>query len=153
MEKTVLQQLAELTTMPFSGLKGRWRALFGTEPPGYKREHMIRRLAYRIQELAYGGLPEQTKAELEQIAEEDERQRRQARAGKRKPKGTQPLAGTRLIREWNGKRHVVTAADGGFEYEGKRYKSLSAIAKTITGAHWSGPQFFGIRTSGKEKGR
>jgi hypothetical protein len=150
MEKTVLQELAELTTMPFSGLKDRWRALFGTEPPGYKREHMIRRLAYRIQELAYGGLPAQTKAELERIAEEDERQRRQARAGKRKPKGTQPLAGTRLIRVWNGKRHVVTAVEGGFEYGGRRYKSLSAIAKAITGAHWSGPQFFGLRTPRKD---
>ncbi len=107
-------------------------------------------LAYRIQELAYGGLSDETKAELERIAEEDERQRQGARAQKPKPKSTHPLPGTRLVREWKGQRHEVTATEGGFEYDGRRYKSLSAIAKAITGAHWSGPQFFGLRTPGKD---
>ena len=153
MEKTVLQQLTELPDMPFPALKERWRSLYGTEPPAYKREHMVRRLAYRIQELAYGGLAEGTKAELERIAEEDERRRQGTRAERRKPKDTHPLAGTRLIREWNGQRHEVTATEGGFEYTGRRYKSLSAIAKAITGAHWSGPQFFGLRTPRKDGGQ
>jgi hypothetical protein len=147
MEQTVLQQLMELQEMQYPALKEKWRSLYGTEPPAYKREHMVRRLAYRIQELVYGGLSEETKAQLEQIAEEDERQRRGAKAQARKPKETHPLPGTRLIREWNGQRHEVTASEGGFEYNGRRYKSLSAIAKAITGAHWSGPQFFGLRTA------
>ena len=132
--------------MPYPALKERWRSLYGTEPPAYKREHIIRRLAYRIQELAYGGLPDETKAELERIAEEDERRRQDARAQCRKPKTTHPLAGTRLVREWNGRRYEVTAVEGGFEYGGRKYRSLSAVAKAITGAHWSGPQFFGLRT-------
>ena len=150
MEKTVLQQLTELQGMTFPALKGRWRSLYGTEPPAYKREHMVRRLAYRIQELVYGGLADETKAELERIADEDDRRRQATRAGRGKPKDTHPLAGTRLVREWNGQRHEVTAVEGGFEYSGRRYKSLSAIAKVITGAHWSGPQFFGLRTARKD---
>ena len=150
MEPTVLRQLTELQDMPYPALKERWRSLYGTEPPAYKRAHMIRRLAYRIQELAYGGLADETKAELERIAEEDERQRQGARAQRRKPKSTGPLPGTRLVREWNGQRYEVTAVEGGFEYAGRKYRSLSAIAKAITGAHWSGPQFFGLWTPKKE---
>ena len=153
MEPTVLQQLTELEGMAYPALKERWRSLYGMEPPGYSRQHMVRRLAYRIQELAYGGLSEETKAELERIAEEDERQRQTARAQRRKPKDTHPLPGTRLIREWNGQRHEVTAVEGGFEYNGRRYKSLLAIAKVITGAHWSGPHFFGLRTARKDSGQ
>ena len=149
MEKTVLQQLTELPSLPFPALKDRWRSLYGTEPPAYKREHLVRRLAYRIQELAYGGLPDATKAELEQIAEADERQPR--KAGPAKKKATQALIqGTRLIREWDGRRHEVTVADGGFDYNGKRYRSLSAIAKIITGGHWSGPYFFGLNRGKQE---
>ena len=153
METTVLRQLTELQDMPHAALKERWRSLYGTEPPAYKREHMIRRLAYRIQELAYGGLSDEAKAELERIAEEDERQRQGARAERRKSKDTYPLPGTRLVREWHGQRHEVTAGEGGFEYNGRRYRSLSAIAKAITGAHWSGPQFFGLRTPRKDGDR
>ena len=153
MDSTVLKQLAELQDMPYPVLKEKWRSLYGTEPPAYKRQHMIRRLAYRIQELAYGGLSDETKAELERIAEEDERQRQGAQAKKRKPKGTHPTPGTRLIRQWKGRRYEVTAIQDGFEYDGRRYRSLSAIAKAITGAHWSGPQFFGLRTPGKDGGQ
>ena len=150
MEKTVLQQLTELQGMTFPALKERWRSLYGTEPPAYKREHMVRRLAYRIQELAYGGLADETKAELERIADDDDHRRQATRASRGKSKDTHPLAGTRLVREWNGQRHEVTAREGGYEYSGRCYKSLSAIAKVITGAHWSGPQFFGLRTPRKE---
>jgi hypothetical protein len=74
------------------------------------------------------------------------------RANRRKPKVTHPTPGTRLVREWNGQRHEVTAVEGGFEYNGRKHRSLSAIAKAITGAHWSGPQFFGLRTP-KEAGK
>ena len=150
MEKTVLQELTELPGMPFPALKERWRSLYGTEPPGYKREHMVRRLAYRIQELAYGGLADEAKAELERIAEDDERQRQGAPV--KKKAATSLVRGTRLIREWDSKRHEVTVAEGGFDYNGRRYKSLSSVAKSITGSHWSGPLFFGL-TKGKEDTR
>jgi len=153
MEATILQELTELARMPLAGLKDRWRSLYGAEPPAYKRQYLIKRLAYRIQELAYGGLSEDTRAELERIAQQDDPRRQDARALRRKPKHTHPLAGTRLVREWNGQRHEVTAVEGGFEYDGRRYRSLSAIAKAITGAHWSGPQFFGLRTAKRDNGQ
>ena len=98
MEATMLRQLAEIQDMPYPALKEKWRSLYGTEPPAYTRQHMVRRLAYRVQELAYGGLSDETKAELERIAEEDERQRQGARAERRKPKDTHPLAGKNRIR-------------------------------------------------------
>jgi len=151
METSVLQQVTELTGMSHKALKERWRSLYGTDPPAYSRQMLIRRLAYRVQELAYGGLSDETKAELARIAEEDERHRTGARAKRRKRKDTHPLPGTRLVRDWNGTRHEVTAIEGGFEYQGRRYRSLSALAKVITGAHWSGPQFFGLRTPKQAK--
>ena len=142
MEATIIQELTELTRMPVAGLKDRWRSLYGTEPPAYKRQYLIKRIAYRIQELALGGLSEKAKAKLEQLASQDSigktrKQKCQCKNG--------IVAGTRLIREWNGKQYLVTAVSGGFEYDGRRYRSLSAIAKAITGAHHSGPRFFGIQ--------
>ena len=150
MEQSVLQQVTELTGMSYQTLKDRWRSLYGTEPPAYKREHIIRRLAYRIQELAFGGLSDSTRIELDRIAAEDEVS--PSIRTLRKSKTTRPIAGTCLIRQWNGSRHVVTTTVDGFQYEGRRYKSLSAVARSITGAHWSGPQFFGLRTPKQTKG-
>jgi len=150
MEKTAMKQVTELAEMPYEALKQRWRDLYGTDPPAYSRQHMIRRLAYRIQELAYGGLSEEAKATLERIADEDEARRRPGRKDRWKAKSTQPIPGTRLVRNWNGRRYEVTAVVDGFELDGRRYRSLSAVAKAITGAHWSGPQFFGLRTAKKE---
>ena len=149
METTVLQQVTELSGMAYSALKDRWLILFGTDPPAYKREHMIRRLAYRIQELAYGGLSDAATEQLGQIAAAADFGGQATRKKRRKVKSTQPLPGTRLVREWRGVRHEVTAVVGGFEYQGRPYRSLSAVAKAITGAHWSGPQFFGLRTAKK----
>ena len=151
METTVLQQVTELSKMTHSELKDRWCDLFGTEPPGYKREHLIRRLAYRIQELAYGGLSDAAKEQMAQIADAVGDQ--VTRKKRRKAKSTQPLPGTRLIREWRGVQHEVVAVVGGYEYQGRPYRSLSAVAKAITGAHWSGPQFFGLRTAKKAEAK
>ena len=153
MEATILQELTELSQMPLASLRERWRSLYGTEPPKYKRQYLIKRLAYRIQELAYGGLSKQAKSELEQIAEQNDNQRQNARTQRRKPKNTHPVPGTRIVREWKNQRHEVTAVEGGFEYNGRRYKSLSAVAKTITGAHWSGPHFFGLWTTKRGNGQ
>ena len=106
------------------------------------RGFLIRGLAHRIQELAYGGLSKAHQTRLEAlIADGDEA------GGKRKAKGVgdRLLAGTRLVREWKGVGHEVTVVDGGFEYQGRRYRSLSAIARAITGTRWNGPLFFGLR--------
>jgi hypothetical protein len=144
MTDTVLARLAALKTTPMPDLKKQWRDLFETEPPPYNRTFLETRLAYRIQELAYGGLKPQTRARLAALAEqlgEGKTKRRQRRGDDR------PVAGTQLIREWQGVEHVVTVVVDGFEYEGRRYRSLSSVARTITGTQWNGPLFFGLRAA------
>ncbi|HOI53664.1 MAG TPA: DUF2924 domain-containing protein [Phycisphaerae bacterium] len=149
MSDTVLRQLAELPTLPIGELRGRWRSLYGTEPSGsYKSQYLIRRLAWRIQELAFGGLSESAKATLKQVADEDVATAR--RPSSRKREMNLPVAGTRLVRTWNGERHEVLVGRDGFDFQGRRYRSLSAVAKAITGAHRSGPLFFGLKASTKE---
>jgi len=152
MELTVLQQVAAIQRMPLARLRDKWRALFGTDAPAYSAEQMARRLAWRVQELNSGGLSEQAQRTLEQVAAEvvPAGTARRAWRGRRQAKpGLVP--GTRLVRLWGGKRHEVTvSADGKFEYAGKVYRSLTKIAAAITGAHHSGPRFFGLTTAGKE---
>lgn len=150
MEPTVLQQVAAIQKMPLETLRARWRALFGREAPAaYRPEQLVRRLAWRIQELRYGGLPETARQRLREIADGDELASGRRRAAKRKNAGL--ASGTRLVRHWHGLEHVVTAtADGGFEYQGKTYRTLTAVAKMISGQHCSGPRFFGLAGPGKE---
>ena len=116
--------------------------LFETEPPPYNRRFLESRLAYRIQELAYGGLKLETIKRLEAIAEDLD-------AGdpvrRRRPVKDRPISGMRLIREYQGVEHCVTVRDEDFEYQGRPYKSLSAVARAITGTRWNGLAFFGIK--------
>ena len=143
MADTVLAQIAALKTAPIVALKQKWRDLFDTEPPPSNRRFLEHRLAYRIQELAYGGLKPETVKRLRALAEEldggdhSRRQRRQSQ--------DRPIAGTRLIREYQGVEHCVTVRDDDYEYQGRPYKSLSAIARAITGTRWNGLLFFGLR--------
>jgi hypothetical protein len=141
---TVLAQLAALKTAPTPALKARWRELFETEPPPYNRRFLESRLAYRIQELAYGGLSEATLARLRALGEQ------LAKGGKvaRVRNDRRPIRGTRLIREWQGVEHCVTVRDDDFEYQGRPYKSLSSIARAITGTRWNGWVFFGLKSQG-----
>jgi hypothetical protein len=139
---TVLAQLAALKAAPIGALKQKWRDLFESEPPPYNRRFLEHRLAYRIQELAYGGLKPETLKRLRDLAEEldggDSKRRRQ-------PAKDRPVAGTRLIREYQGVEHCVTVCDDGYEYQGRPYQSLSAIARAITGTRWNGLLFFGLK--------
>jgi hypothetical protein len=125
-------------------LKQLWRDLYDREPPPYNKPFLIKRLAYRIQELAYGGLSSRTEARLKELIEEEDR-----RVKGKQPlrKSDRPIAGTRLIREWKGVEHAVTVLANGYEYRGRPYKSLSAIARAITGTRWNGPAFFALRPS------
>ncbi|MFO8011906.1 MAG: DUF2924 domain-containing protein [Phycisphaerae bacterium] len=151
MPDSVLNQLTALERMDVSALRDRWRALYGTEPPAtYRRKLLVRRLAYRIQELAFGGLPDETKARLRQVADENPLGGGRKRRDRRVRRRNVPVAGTRLIREWHGTRFEVTVLRDGFEFEGRRYRSLTAVARAITGAHHSGPRFFGLQQAGKE---
>ena len=141
-------RLAALKTASLPELKAQWRELFGAEPPGYNRHYLESRLAYRIQELAYGGLKPETIRRLEALGEQfNDRNVTRGRVRH----DAMPIAGTRLIREWQGVEHTATVLDDGFEYQGRKYKSLSAIARAITGTRWSGPLFWGLRNhrSGK----
>jgi hypothetical protein len=140
----VLGRLAALKTATTPDLKAQWRALFDSDPPAYNRRFLESRLAYRVQELAYGGLKPETLARLEALGEQFD-------GGKitvRRMRGDDlPIAGTMLIREYQGVEHVVTVATDGFVYDGRPYKSLSAIARAITGTRWNGRTFFGLRPS------
>ena len=142
MTDTILTQLAALKTAPVAALKTRWRELFDREAPPYNRRFLESRLAYRIQELAYGGLKPETLKRLRELAEEldggDPKRRRQ-------PAKDRPISGTRLIREYNGVEHCVTVRDDDFEYQGRPYKSLSAVARKISGTQWNGLVFFGLK--------
>jgi hypothetical protein len=143
MTDSVLAQLAALKTAPVADLKQKWRDLFDREPPPYNRRFLESRLAYRIQELTYGGLSEETIERLDAIADELEGKRGRKTSGLK----NRPIAGTRLIREWNGVEHCVTVRNSDFEYRGLPFKSLSAVAKHITGTQWNGLVFFGLKNT------
>ena len=146
MSESVLAQLAALKSAPVADLKLKWRDLFDREPPPYNRRFLESRLAYRIQELAYGGLSEEALERLDAIADELEGKGTKAR---RASATGRPIAGTRLIREWQGKEHCVTVRRDDFEYQGRPYKSLSAVARHITGTNWNGLVFFGLKNQGR----
>jgi len=143
MTDTVLARLAALKTTPTPDLKQQWRDLFETEPPPYNRRFLESRLAYRIQELAYGGLKPETIERLEALGEQLDGGNvvlRRIRAD------AKPISGTRLIREWQGVEHCVTVRDHDYEYQGRPYKSLSAVARAITGTRWNGWVFFALKS-------
>jgi hypothetical protein len=139
---TILAQLTALKTAPIGALKQKWRELFDKEPPPYNRRFLEHRLAYRIQELTYGGLKPETLKRLRDLAEEFDGG---DPARRRLPAKDRPIAGTRLIREYQGVEHCVTVRDQDFEYQGRPYKSLSAVARFITGTRWNGLLFFGLK--------
>jgi len=135
-------RLVALKTTPTADLKEQWKDLFGTEPHSFNRSYLESRLAYRIQELAYGGLRPETIRRLERLGEQldgGDIATRRIRADVR------PIAGTRLIREFQAVEHVVTVTADGFDWQGRPYKSLSAIARAITGTRWNGWVFFGLK--------
>jgi hypothetical protein len=142
MPDPVLAQLAALKGATAPALKDKWRALFDTEPPPYNRRFLESRLAYRIQELAYGGLKKETVERLRILGKQYDGKP----GGRSKSRPDRlPIAGTRLVREWRGVQHSVTIRADDFEFEGRPYKSLSAIAREITDVRWNGWVFFGLK--------
>ncbi len=143
MPTTVLQQIAELDRMSMGQLRQRWRDLLGSDPGSLGRQYLLRRLAYRLQELAYGGLSQPVRDQLQAVAA--------GSAARHGPRVRTALStGTRLLREWRGRRYEVVVEAQGFRYDGKTYRSLSAVARAITGSHLSGNRFFGL--TGKKRG-
>jgi len=139
-------EVAALGDLDLATLRERWQQLFGNPPPkSLRRAFLARAVAYGIQARAFGGLKPATKRRLRQIAEA-------ARDGTVASVGAAPRLrqGVRLVRAWKGTTHVVTVlADGKFEWGGRRFASLSAIAREITRTSWNGPAFFGLKSGGR----
>ena len=144
-DRAVLKQVMELPTLDCAELKARWAELYGTEPPAYNKPYLIKRLAYRIQELFYGGLSEQAKVHLQQAAKEDPVATVNRRIPEERKSNEAILPGTRLVRIWNDRRYEVIVLADGYEFEGRTFRSLSAVAREITGTRWNGKVFFGLK--------
>jgi hypothetical protein len=146
MTEPLLARLAALPKKDLPELKILWGEYFGCEPPAYRKGFMVRRLAHRIQELAYGGITKQHRKRLDGLVAGQTDPARKTRMYE-----DHFVAGTRLIREWQGTDHEVTVVEDGFSYRGRPYRSLSAIARSITGTRWNGPLFFGLRSTQGQK--
>ena len=134
------QQLARLGDMSPAELRAEWRRVFRKPSPKISPDLLRRSIAYQLQERVHGGLSSDVKREIARLIRKLER------------KGSLDLdqeislkPGTRLVREWNGRTHHVLALDDGFIFESRHFTSLSHVAREITGTHWSGPRFFGLR--------
>jgi hypothetical protein len=131
----VARELSALAEMDRPALLQRWRRAFGRDaPPRLSRTLMEKAIAHDLQVKAFGGLPARTRRAL----------RTAAKADGRSSLSSLPSRGTRLVREWHGTRHEVEVLDDGYLWRGARHRSLSAIARAITGTKWSGPRFFGL---------
>ena len=128
--------MARLRSVTIFELRQEWRHLHRMSPPKrLSRDLLIRGIAYKLQEAAYGGL---TNAELRLLIKLGT-----ARSGTSAP-STKLSPGSKIVRDWHGATHVVLVQKSGFDWKGKQYKSLTAIAREITGVRWSGPRFFGL---------
>jgi hypothetical protein len=146
-DASVVAQLAALRKMSVVELKQRWETLFGTPAPNNSRSYLEVRLGNRIQELMLGGLSRDTRRVLDLLVKELEGKntRKAIMTDPRKP-----VPGTRLLREWDGAEHSVTVLRDGFDWQGRKFKSLSAVARAITGTQWNGYRFFGLREAGRD---
>jgi Protein of unknown function (DUF2924) len=135
----VERQIAGLAHRSTPDLRVAWRQLHRTGPPlGLSRDLLIRALAHQLQERSYGGVSRALRRRLQSLAGASDK------ATMAVAPGLVLKAGTTLVRQWRGHTHTVLVHKDGFEHEGQRYRSLTAIAERITEAHWSGPRFFGL---------
>lgn len=139
---SVTAQIARLPTLPMEELWALWDEFFPQRPRNHHRDYVASRVAYKLQERAFGALSPTIRRKLEKIGET-------GAVPNQKRRGEISLApGAVLVREFNGAEHRVTALpDGQFEYLGQRFRSLSAVARAITGTPWSGPVFFGLKSN------
>jgi hypothetical protein len=142
--ETLEVEIAALPKMNLAQLQAKWRRdLKQAPPPHIRKQLLVPLLANKLQEQAYGGLKPEVKRRLRELANSFTRNPKRTAAQFAGQRQIKP--GTRLIRQWEGQTHHVTVSEAGFEYNGERYKSLSAIARLITGTRWSGPLFFGLK--------
>ena len=134
-------EILSVSKLDIDKLRERWKAIYGKAPSReIGRSFLTRAISYRLQERTHGGLKPSTSRRLTRAVEGT------ANDSSRKPRTRMAQAGTILIREWQGTAHRVTMLDDGVSFNGKRYRSLSEVAREITGSRWSGPRFFGLRS-------
>jgi hypothetical protein len=151
-EKTIAVKVRELQELRVGELRAKYAELFGEETGSHNKPQLIKRIAYRIQELAEGTLSERARRRAKELADEAHVRARvpagalegvdETPPAKPKRDARLPAPGTVLVREFDGKRHEVKILDDGFLYAGTRYRSLSAVARVITGTPWNGFRFF-----------
>jgi hypothetical protein len=143
MARRAYMNLGRLAELPPEGLKAEWVRRFGLPAPLLSPELMRLGIGYKLQEQKLGGLSRGTRSLLREVA---------VRAGEgrsTKPPPRKLTPGTRLVRDWHGVGHTVVVTEDGFEYDGKHWRTLTAVARAITGAHWNGPLFFGLTKRAK----
>jgi hypothetical protein len=146
------EEIASLPALSKAELLTRWRERLKQAAPSHlNKPILVPLLAYKLQEQALGGLKPAYKRRLRQLAESFEQGPTGSAKTVSSPARIKP--GIRLIRQWDGQTHQVTVAEQGFEYKEERYKSLSEIARLITGTRWSGPLFFGLKQSQRNQAR
>jgi hypothetical protein len=133
--------LAALTAMSPAQLRSEWRRVYRSAPPPLTPDLLLRGIAYRLQERVHGGVPAKTVTAIRRLAERAERDAADPVSR------VQVKPGTRLVRSWNGTTYSVLVTDDGFMLGEARFASLSHVARAITGAHWSGPRFFGVKAA------
>jgi hypothetical protein len=139
-------EIDRLQSLDLDGLRDEWRRLYHGDAPKLSRDLFVLAVAYRLQEIENGGLGKATQRKLQTIAKA---LRTTGWVGNTPGLDLKP--GARLVREWRNRTHTVTVTEDGFEYGGTSYASLSKVATKITGAHWSGPRFFGLLETAKEQ--
>jgi hypothetical protein len=132
-----IERLADLTV---AELKEEWACCYGAPAPNLSADLLRHGVAYRLQEKRHGAISRETKRILLQTL----RAANEGSAGPASPPHRKLTVGTRLVRDWHGTGHTVTVIEKGFEYDGKVWRSLTAIARAITGTHRNGPRFFGL---------
>jgi len=134
---SIIKQIMALENNNTDELTKLWSTFYDYEPMSYSKSYLISKIAYRIQELAYGGLSTETRKRMEQMSTNIN--------GSIVKKKYKPLIGSKIIKEYRDKTHEIAVVEGGFAYEGEIFKSLSAVAQYITGTKWNGLVFFGIK--------
>lgn len=144
MPNNMSEELDALIAMKPPELRARWRDVYRSIAPDIGPDLLRRGIAYRIQERRQGSLASSTRRDVERLIKQIGRG-----DGELARSPASLKTGTRLVRSWRRKMHHVLKLDEGYEYDGRRYQSLTQIAQDITGAHWSGPRFFGLATRRK----
>ncbi len=137
MSINALKEISALPALDREELKQIWQDMFRTSPGKCSKDFMIRKIAWRMQEIQYGGLSQATKEKIKKLQKTPKNNTTR--------KDGMPPPGTMLCREFGGQEHRVMILADGFEYRGCKYKSLSKIATLISGTNWSGPRFFGLK--------